>query len=361
MPWNNQSGGGGGGPWGSGPGGVGGPQPPDLEEMLRKGQDRLKSVLPKGSGNKFLIPVVAVAVAAFWLSQAVYQVQPEEIGVELLLGKAKEEFSEPGIHFHWWPIERVETAPAQVENQENIGVFAAPGSRRIGTDASLMLSGDQNIVDIDFTVLWRIKDTRAFLFNVADQRIIVRSVAESAMREFVGRSQADQVRTENRAQVEGTVRAAIQNTLDAYDSGIVITGLNLERAAPPTEVLDAFEEVQRAEQDRERFQREAEAYANRRLGEARGDASRIVEEARAYKDRVTAEAQGEAQRFVSVFDEYAKAKDVTRQRLFLETMERVLGRSNKVIVEQGAGSGVVPYLPLPEIQRRATQGAQGGQ
>jgi membrane protease subunit HflK len=329
--------------------------------MLRKGQDRLKSVLPKGSGNKFLIPVVLLALLAFWLSQAVYQVRPEEVGVELVFGKAKDDLSEPGIHFHWWPVERVEMAPTLQENKENIGVFAAPGSRRVGSDASLMLSGDQNIVDIDFTVLWRIKDTEAYLFNVADQREIVRSVAESAMREFVGRSLADEVRTENRAQVEGAVRAQIQSTLDSYDSGIVITGLNLERAAPPTEVLDAFEEVQRAEQDRSRFQREAEAFANRRLGEARGEASKIVEEARAYKERVTAEAQGEAQRFVSVFNEYDKAKDVTRQRLFLETMERVLGRSNKVIVEQGAGSGVVPYLPLPEVQKRATQGAQGEQ
>lgn len=359
MPWNNQSGGGGGGPWGSGPGGgSGGPQPPDLEEMLRKGQDRLKTVLPKGAGNKFLVPLILIAIFVFWLSQAVYQVRPEEVGVELLFGNAKEDLSEPGIHFHWWPVEQVETAPAQEENQENIGVFAAPGSRRVGSDASLMLSGDQNIVDIDFTVLWRIKDTGAYLFNVADQRDIVRSVAESAMREYVGRSQADAVRTENRAQVEGAVKALIQNTLDSYNSGIVITGLNLERAAPPTEVLDAFEEVQRAEQDRSRFQQEAEAYANRRLGEARGEASKIVEDARAYKGRVTAEAQGEAQRFVSVFNEYDKARDVTRQRLFLETMERVLGRSNKVIVEQDAGSGVVPYLPLPEIQKRATQGDQ---
>ena len=359
MPWNNQSGGGGGGgPWGSGPGG-GGPQPPDLEEMLRKGQDRLKSVLPKGAGNRFLVPVIALAVGAFWLSQAVYQVQPEEVGVELLFGKAKDDLSEPGIHFQWWPIETVETAPAQEENQENIGVFAASNSRRVGTDMSLMLSGDQNIVDIDFTVLWRIKDPRAYLFKVADQRAVVRAAAESAMREFVGRSLADAVRTDNRAQVEGAVRTLIQTTLDSYDSGIVITGLNLERAAPPTEVLDAFEEVQRAEQDRDRFQQEAEAYANRRLGEARGEASKIVEEAKAYKERVIAEAQGEAARFISVFQEYDKARDVTRQRLFLETMERILGRSNKIIIENGAGgSGVVPYLPLPEVQKRASQGGQ---
>ena len=356
MPWGDQSSGGG-GPWGSGSNG-GGQRPPDLEELLRKGQDKLKTVFPLGTGNRFLAPIVIVALAALWLSQAVYQVQPEEIGVELLFGKAKAELSNPGIHFHWWPIERVELAPAQRENQENIGVFAQSGSRRAGSDVSLMLSGDQNIVDIDFTVLWRIKDPNAYLFKIADQRTIVRSVAESAMREFVGRSRADAVRTENRAEVEGAVRTLIQGTLDSYDSGIIITGLNLERAAPPPEVLDAFEEVQRAEQDRERFKQEAEAYANKRLGDARGEASKVREEAKGYKERVVAEAQGEAQRFISVYDEYAKAKDVTRQRLFLETLEQVLGRASKVIVERGTGSGVVPYLPLPEVDRRIKQGAQ---
>jgi len=354
MPWGDQSGGGG-GPWGSGPNG-GSQRPPDLEELLRRGQDKLKTILPQGSGNRFLVPIVIVAVVALWLSQAVYQVQPQEIGVELVFGKAKNDFSEPGLHFHWWPVERVEVAPAQEENQENIGVFAQGSSRRVGSDASLMLSGDQNIVDIDFTVLWRIKDPRAYLFNVADQRTIVRSVAESAMREFVGRTRADAVRTENRAQVQEAVRNSIQATLDDYNSGVIISGLNLERAAPPPEVLDAFEEVQRAEQDRERFKQEAEAYANKRLGDARGEASKIREEAKGYKERVVAEAEGEAQRFVSVYDEYAKAKDVTRQRLFLETLEQVLGRSSKVIIEGGTGSGVVPYLPLPEVDRRIRQG-----
>lgn len=357
MPWNNQSGGGG-GPWGMGPGSGGGQQPPDLEELLRRGQDRLKTVLPKGPNNRLIVPLVALAVVAFWLSQAIYQVQPEQIGVELRFGKAKEELSMPGIHFHWWPVETVETAPAQTENQENIGIFADGAARRTSGDRSLMLSGDQNIVDIDFTVLWRIKDPTAYLFNVADQRTIVRVVAESAMREFVGRSKADAVRTENRALVQEEVRNLIQTTLDSYNAGILITGLNLERAAPPAEVMDSFEEVQRAEQDRDRFKQEAEAYSNKRLGDARGEASRIREEALGYRERVIAEAQGEAQRFVAIFDEYAKAKEVTRERLFLETMERVLGRSNKVIIESGAGTGVVPYLPLPEIQKRAAEGGQ---
>jgi modulator of FtsH protease HflK len=355
MPWGDQNGGG--GPWGSGPSG-GGQRPPDLEDLLRKGQDKLKTVLPQGTGNRFLVPVVIVALLALWLSQAIYQVQPQEVGVELVFGKAKDSYSNPGLHFLWWPVERVEIAPAQEENQENIGVFAQSGNRRASSDASLMLSGDQNIVDIDFTVLWRIKDPKAYLFKIADQRTIVRAVADSAMREFVGRSRADLVRTENRAEVQDAVRSLIQSTLDSYDSGIVITGLNLERAAPPPEVLDAFEEVQRAEQDRERFKQEAEAYANKRLGDARGEASRIREEAKGYKQKVVAEAEGEAQRFVSVYDTYAKAKEVTRQRLYLETVEQVLGRSNKVIVEKGSSSGVVPYLPLPEVDKRIKQGAQ---
>ncbi|MFZ1681580.1 MAG: FtsH protease activity modulator HflK [Rhizobiaceae bacterium] len=356
MPWNEK----GGGPWGSGGGNNGGPwgqgprgpgpkgTPPDLEDLLRMGQDRLKKALPGGPGGGVFGPAVlggiGLALGAFWLFQSIYTVQADQLGQELLLGNPKETVSEPGLHFHWWPIETVEIVSTR-QNREVIG--RSSGTARA---ESLMLSSDQNIVDVDFTVIWRISDPKKFLFNVESQQEMVRRVAESAMREFVGRSTAEDVRTERRQELEDTVLKAVQGTLDVYGAGVTVIGVQLERADPPEEVADAFEEVQRAQQDQDKVQREAEGYANKRLGEARGEASRMREEAQGYKQRVIAEAQGEAARFVSVFDEYAKAPDVTRKRLYLEAMEKVLGGSAKIITEEGTGPGVIPYLPLDRLQ-----------
>jgi membrane protease subunit HflK len=214
-----------------------------------------------------------------------------------------------------------------------------------------MLSADQNIVEINFSVLWRVSDPKKFLFSVNEPAAFLRRTSESAMRELVGRSTAEQVRTERRAEVEEGVRALVQGTLETYNAGISIVGVQLERADPPTEVADAFEEVQRAQQDLDRFQREADQYANRRLGDARGEAAQISEQAIGYRQQIVAEAQGESQRFVSVLKEYEQAKDVTRERLFLETMERVIQGSNKIILDQQGGQGVLPYLPLDALQR----------
>lgn len=350
MPWNNQSGGpwggGGGGnnggPWGQGPR-QSGPRgtPPDLEDLLKRGQDRLKQALPGGGGA---VPAVlagmALALLAFWGFNAIYTIQADELGQELLLGKPKATISEPGLHFHWWPVETVEIVSTR-QNRDAIGRGSTSTRNQ-----SLMLSSDQNIVDVDFTVIWRVSDPQRFLFNVRGPQDMVRAVAESSMREFVGRSSAEDVRTERRQELEDTVLKAVQATLDAYGAGIAIVGVQLERADPPEEVADAFEEVQRAQQDQDKVQRDADAYANKRLGEARGEASRMKEEAQGYKQRVVAEAQGEAKRFLSVLAEYSKAEDVTRKRLYLETMEKILGGSSKIIMEKGAGTGVVPYLPL---------------
>jgi len=351
MPWNNNNGGGG-GPWGSGPQQPGGPTPPDLEELLKRSQDRLKNALPSGGrGNMVIAGVAAIALLAIWLMNAIYTVQPEELAQELLFGKPKEVVSVPGLHFHWWPLETVEKVSA-AQQKLQIGTV---GTRRAAGDLSQMLSGDQNIIDVEFTVIWLVKDPKSFLFNVSDPEAFVRRVSESGMREYVGRTRADEVRTGKREELEDAVRTLVQTTLDAYGAGIRIIGIQLEKADPPAEVADAFEEVQRAQQDQSRFQREAEAYANRRLGEARGEASQIREAAQGYKQSVIAQAQGESQRFVSVFEEYDKAKDVTRKRLFLETLERVLKGSNKIILESGdGGSGVVPYLPLNELRRGQT-------
>lgn len=359
MPWKNQSGGGNNrGPWGQGPGP--GATPPDLEELLRKGQDRLKQVLPGGGGNnKIIWLLVILGIGVVWMFKGFYTVQSDEVGIELVLGKAKKVETQPGLHFIFWPFETVETPKVLRENKINIGF----GSTRQAASESLMLSGDQNIVDIQFTVLWKIRDPRAYTFNISDQEKLVRVVAESAMRDHAGHTTAEVLRTKGRDAAQVAVQKLVQETLDVYKAGIRIVGIKIENAEPPPAVNDAFEEVQRAKQDQARFIEEAQKYSNRKLGQARGEAAKIREEAQGYKGRVVAEANGEAKRFLSVFNEYKKAKDVTRTRLFLETMEGVYATSNKVILDQGAGPGVVPYLPLPEIAKRAItsttrQGAQ---
>jgi membrane protease subunit HflK len=300
--------------------------------------------------------VVALLLYGF---QSIYTVQPDQRGVELRFGQPKEEISMPGLQFILWPLETVEIANIQ-ERQLEIG-----SSQRAGTQNSsgLMLSGDQNIVDVTFSVLYSVTDPKAFLFNVANPDEAVRQVAESAMREVVGRRPAQDVFRDDRGGISDQVKTTLQQTLDEYGLGVQVNTVSIEDAAPPRQVADAFDEVQRAEQDEDRFVEEAQQYANQKLGAARGQAAQIREVAAAYKNRVVQEAQGEAARFISVYDEYAKAPDVTRKRLFLETMENVLKSSNKVIIEQGQDSqGVVPYLPLNEMIRRpgATGQATGG-
>jgi len=362
MPWNNQSGGGGGGPWGGGGGGNnGGPwgqgprgggspgTPPDLEDIIRRGQDRLKRALPGGGGlNPAVVGLIALGLVALWVFQAIYTVQPDEIAVELRFGKPKEELSGPGLHFHWWPVETVEKANT-AEKLVNIGGNTAG-------DSGLMLSGDQNIVDVQFSVAYQVSDPKAYLFKVSDPDAMLQQLAESAMREAVGRRPAQDIFRDDRQGIADAVRVIIQGSLDELGTGLSINAISIEDAAPPREVADAFDEVQRAEQDEDRFVEESNQYSNQKLGQARGESAQIREDAAAYKNRIVQEAEGEAQRFISVYDEYAKAPDVTRKRLFLETMEKVLKDSSKVIVDEGSGQGVVPYLPLPELQKRATTG-----
>ncbi len=382
MPWSNQNGGGGpwggggdkntGGPWGGGGGNGGGPwgqgtrgpqrpgggggggQPPDLEDIIRQGQDRLKRALPGGGGGggRVLIGILVVGGLLLYAMQSFYQVDTDERAVELLFGQPKEQLSEPGLHFHFWPVETVETVNI-AEKQVQIGVGAG--------NSGLMLSGDQNIVDVQFAVLYSVIDPADYLFNVAGPDGMVEQVAESAMREIVGRRPAQDVFRDNRAAIAEEVRSSMQSTLESYGAGININTVSIEDAAPPREVADAFEEVQRAEQDEDRFREEANQYSNQQLGQARGEAAQIREDAAAYATRVVQEAQGEAARFISIYDEYRLAPDVTRKRLFLETMEGVLANSTMIILdEQGQGSGVVPYLPLPEIQNRRTAAQTGG-
>ena len=358
MPWSSNGGGGwkgGGGPWGQGPQ-QRGPQPPDLEELLKRSQDRLRTVLPSGGrGNLSIALLIIAALAILWLIQSVYTVQPDELGQELVFGQPKDEVATPGLHFHFWPVETVEKVSTRVQTES---LTATTGPRDVAI-SNLLLSGDQNIVEIDFSVLWRVAEPKNYLFNVAEPQQLLRRVAESAMRELVGRSAAEDVRTERRAEVEEGVRELLQTTLDDYEAGVTIFGVQLERADPPDEVADAFEEVQRAQQDLDRLQREAEAYANRRLGDARGEAAQITEQALGYKEQVVAGAEGESQRFLSVLAEYEQAEAVTRQRLFLETLESVLADSNKILLEDSAGGGVIPYLPIDQLMRNRTSGQSG--
>ncbi len=354
MPWSSQGGGDSGGPWGQGPKGPGGPSggdmPPDLEEIIRKSQEKLRNILPGGGrgrggsafgGGRSMWLLILLGLAALWGFNSFYRVQPDENGVVLRFGKYNRTTG-PGLHFAIWPIETVERPKVLKENQISFG----------GTNAeSLMLAGDQNIVDIKFTVLWRIRDAKDFLFNIRSPVALTRVVAESAMREVAGRTRAEEIRTRGRVQAQEEVRDLIQKTLDSYRAGIQIVSVQLEKADPPPQVIDAFEEVQRAEQNQSKFIREAERYRNRLLGEARGRAAQIIEQAKAYKAKVVAEAKGEAARFEQVLKEYEKAPEVTRRRIYIETLEKVMNKARKFIMQGEKGAGVVPYLPLSELNK----------
>jgi membrane protease subunit HflK len=369
MPWNNQGGGwqggGGQGPWGGRPGG--GQQPPDLEELLRRSQEKVKKLFPGGGGglgsNRKAWVIIPLALAVIWLASGFYRVQPAEQGVVLRFG-AWDRTTQPGLNWHFpTPIESVLTPEVTRVNRVEVGF-------RSGTDAtrgsanrdvaneSLILTGDENIVDINFVLLWQIKDAGQFLFNIRDPEQTVKAVAESVMREIIGETPFAEATTEGRGSIELRAREQMQATLDEYGAGILVNQVQLQKVDPPSEVIDAFRDVQRAQADRERAQNEAEVFANDILPRARGEAERLVQEAQAYRQEVVADAQGDAQRFLAVYNEYAKAPDVTTRRLYLETMEQVLRDMNKVVIDKAAsGSGVVPYLPLPEFERRARERA----
>ena len=361
-PWGggNSGGSGSGGERGSGPGGQGGGQRPgnepprgpgrrpggnnmaDIDDLMRRGQDQLR-VLMGGRGNgtgtpsgpsgpgvgKGALGLIALALVALWLFASLYTVRPEERSVELFLG----EFSsvgDPGLNFAPWPLVTAEVVSVTRERS----------------------------VTIDFEVVWNINDPAKFLFNLAEPDQTITAVSEAAMREVISASELAPILNRDRDLIADTVMTLIQETLDQYDSGINIVRLNLDRADPPEEVIDAFRDVQAAEQQRERLTREADAYANQVLAAARGDAAQALEQSEGYRARVVNEAEGEASRFSAILEEYRKAPEVTRKRLYLETMERVFSGVNKVIIDGEAG---VPYLPLDQLRggvARTTTGQQ---
>jgi modulator of FtsH protease HflK len=374
MPWKNQ----GGGPWGSGPKGPWGqgpqsvgPRPPDLEDLLRRGQDKMQQLLPGGHLSGMGIALILVGALAIWGLSGFFRVQSEELGVVLRFGKHVRTV-QPGLNYHLpYPIETVQLPKALRVNTISIGMTLIEDAARRGRtmrdvpEESLMLTGDENIVDVDFTVLWRIKPDGVgnFLFNIQNPEGTVKAVAESAMREVIGRSQIQPILTGARNTIEQGVQELMQKTLDAYGSGVLITQVQMQKVDPPAQVIDAFRDVQAARADLERLQNEAQTYANRVVPDARGRAAQILQVAEGYKEQAIAEAKGQSARFTKVFDEYNKAKDVTRQRIYLETMERILGSSQKLIYDGGAsGSNIVPYLPLNELSPpRPAQPAAGQQ
>ncbi|NQV85066.1 MAG: FtsH protease activity modulator HflK [Rhodospirillales bacterium] len=364
MAWNSQ--GGGQGPWGGGGngGGQSGPTPPDIEEMLRRGQDSLKRFVPGGAGGSRGIILIVLAVAALWAGSGFYRVQPGEQGVELLFGKFVKHTT-PGLNY-WFPSPIGEVLKPNVERTNTVTVgFREIGEGRSGRgkgrdvpQESLMLTGDQNIIDIDFVVQWRIKSAADFLFNIRDPEGTIKIAAESAMREIIGQTGLEDATTGKRQQVQQQSRALLQQILNDYGAGVAIAEIQLQKADPPAEVIDAFHDVQRARQDQERSINEATAYKNDIVPKAKGKAQTLIQAASAYKEKITKEADGEAKRFISVFETYKNAKDVTTRRLYLERMQQVLKGADKVIIDKGAGgTGVVPYLPLPELQKRR-QGAK---
>ena len=360
MPWENNSGGDR-GPWGGGPNRRprrgSGPNEPNIDELIEQMRRRMREVLP-GGGRSSMLVVLAVLLT-FWGLSGFYRVQADEQGVVLRFGKFLTQTS-PGLNYHLpWPIESAITPKVTTVNRVDIGMRGGLEDRRGSNgvtrdvpEESLMLTGDENIVDVDFSVFWVITNAPDFLFNIQNPTGTVKAVAESTMREIIGQNDIQPILTEQRQKNEEQVKAVMQQTLDSYGAGIGITQVKMQKVDPPAAVIDAFRDVQAARADQERARNEANSYANRVVPEAQGEAVRIRREAEAYRAQTVAEADGEATRFASIYDEYRNARGVTRQRMFLETLERVLGNTNKVIIDQDGGSGVVPYLPLDQLNRK---------
>ena len=372
MPWKDS----GSGPWGSGPeqygSNAGGPrgQPPDFDEFLKKGRDRFRNMFGGRGGrrsrpNRGGLLIALIAAIGVWVYASVFSVKPDEAAVVLTFGRYTT-IQGPGLHFASWPIQTAEILPVTRENSVEIGYRGGANTpaddrsfRNAVMDESLMLTGDENIVDINFQVVWNIAKLDLFLFNLASPDKTIKAVAESAMRQVIGRSELKPILNRDRAVVSQDVHNLIQETLDSYESGVNIVRINFDRADPPPGVIDAFRDVQAAEQDRDTLEKRAGAYANQRLAEARGESAQILQEAAGYSARVVKEAEGEADRFKQVYASYQRAPEVTRKRLYIETVEQVLGDVDKIVIDEtggGGGQGVVPYLPLNELRRNSTTG-----
>ncbi|NVJ71060.1 MAG: FtsH protease activity modulator HflK [Alphaproteobacteria bacterium] len=355
MPWQNNGDGERPNPWGNGPRRGGGGEPPNFDEYIRKGQDQLRKALPGGKGGPIVILLVVILL---WLGSGIYRVEPNEQAVVLRFGKWTESTT-PGLHWHLpYPVETVEVRGVTDENQISIG-SRVQESRRTGRqsfarlDESLMLTQDENIVDVRFNVVWRIKDLGNYLFRLQDPDGTIKSVAESAMREMIGQNKITPIITTARGQIEQSTKELIQMTLDDYQAGVDVLRVQIIESEAPAEVKDAFLDVQRAEADQQRFQNEATKYRNEVIPQAEGKAEQMTQQAEAYRAQTVARAQGEAARFMSVYNEYVLAKDVTKKRIYLETMEEILSGMDKIILDGEAGKGAVPYLSLDQLNKKS--------
>ena len=368
MPWSNQGGGPWGsgpkGPWGQGPQSGGGSTPPDLEELLRRSQDKLRNILPGGNlgGRGFALLLLGAVV--LWGLSGFFRVELDELGVVTRFGKHVRD-AQPGLNYHLpYPIEAALTPKVTVVKRTDIGMRLVEDARRGTTtrdvpEESLMLTGDENIVDVDFSVFYVVKPSGVadYLFKIQNPDSTVKAVAESAMREIIGRSNIQPILTGARKNIETAVHDLMQQTLDSYQAGIQVTQVQMQKVDPPAQVIDSFRDVQAARAAQRLAQHEAQPYGNRVVPEARGRVAQITQGAEAYREQTVAEATGQTSRFLKIYDEYKKAPDVTRQRIYLETMERLLGNTDKIILDTNtqSGGGVVPYLPLRELAPTAQQ------
>ena len=345
-PWES----GGNNPWGGGSSGN-----KDLEDSIKKAKEKFGKFKIGGPRN---ISILIIVVLIIWLATGFYRVEPDEQGIELLFGKWNQVTTEPGLHY-FFPTPIGKTMTPKVESIRKIDVgyrsaselgFSSNSSDRNVLEESLMLTGDQNIVDVNFTVLYKIKDAGKFLFKLRNPETTVKDMSESVMREIVGQRDLEFLLTGGRQEVEQVVRFDLQDILDEYESGILVQSIQLQSVNPPALVIDAFDEVQRARQDKEKLVNEANSYMNKIVPNARGDAAKLVQEATAYKEQVIKQAEGVAQNFIDVYNSYKTTKYVTRQRIYLETLTEVLEGPNKIILDStGEGQGVVPYLPINEL------------
>ena len=361
MNWNNNNNNNDNdGPWGSGKNPWGGGQSNnlDFEDSIKKVRDKFGKFKFGGPRN---FSIFIIVVLLLWIATGFYRVEPDEQGVELLFGKWNETTTDPGLHF-FFPVPIGKTLTPKVEvirkinvgyrSSSELGFSANSNAERRVTEESLMLTGDQNIADVRFTVLYKIKDAGNFLFKLRNPESTVKDMSESVMREIVGQRHLQFLLTEGRQEVEQVVRVTLQDILDFYESGILIQSIQLQSVDPPDQVIDAFDEVQRARQDKERLVNEANSYLNKIVPNARGEAAKLIQEATAYKEQVVKQAEGVGQNFLDVYNTYKNAKEVTRRRIYLETLREVLEGPNKIILDDnGQGQGVVPYLPLNELNK----------
>ena len=355
MPWKENNNGE--GPWGGSD-----QKPPDnskkkhgfnIDKLLTDFLSKIKKTFFSGGpDNKKSFISALLVLLVIWIISGLYKVNANEQGVVLRFGKWIAT-TQPGLRYHLpYPIEIAKTPKVTKVNKTEIGFRTFRESKRILSEESLMLTGDENIVDINFSVFWVIKDAGKFLFNLRSPEKSIKSVSESVMREVIANSKISSVLAEGRRDIEIKSIEAIQTVLDNYGSGVQITQLQLQKVDPPDQVIDSFRDVQRARADKEKFINEAIAYRNDIIPKARGEAAKIVQEAEAYKKEIVARSEGDANRFNSILKSYKKNEDVTKNRIYLETLEEVLQNANKVIIDTKQGSGVLPYLPLPEIKKR---------